>query len=320
MNVAFRVDASIEIGTGHVMRCLTLAQVLRERGARCRFICRSRRGDLVDVIQGRGFEIEVLRDDTGQIASTEEEAKPAHASWLGVDWMTDAGQTRAALAEARLDWFVVDHYALDARWERTLRPNCNRLMVIDDLADRPHVCDLLLDQSFGHGTADYGGLVPQSCVVLLGPRYALLSDEFAKLRDYSLQRRAEPADKSSSDCHGWRRPQQRDWPRAPDALRESQLATDIVVKVVMGPSAPWLNEVRAASAHMPCRTDVLRGVQDMAQLMADSDIAIGAAGGTSWERCCLGLPTILLVLARNQDRVAKALSASGAAICAGAFH
>ena len=230
--------------------------------------------------------------------------------------MTDAGQTRAVLAEVRLNWLVVDHYALDARWERTLRSNCDRLMVIDDLADRPHVCDLLLDQSFGHGTADYGGLVPQSCVVLLGPRYALLSDEFAKLRDYSLQRRAEPEIKAlliamggvdRSNATG----------RVLDALRESQLATDIVVKVVMGPSAPWLNEVRAASAHMPCRTDVLRGVQDMAQLMADSDIAIGAAGGTSWERCCLGLPTILLVLARNQDRVARALSASGAAICAG---
>jgi UDP-2,4-diacetamido-2,4,6-trideoxy-beta-L-altropyranose hydrolase len=267
------------------------------------------------MIRERGFAIDVLSDDAHQ-ASPIEELKPAHALWLGVDWLTDARQTRAALTEVRLNWLVVDHYALDARWERALRSNCDRLMVIDDLADRPHDCDLLIDQSFGHSTAQYVGLLPQSCVVLVGPRYALLGHEFAASRDYSLQRRAEPQLKTlliamggvdRSNASG----------RVLQALRGRQLPADIVLRVVMGPRAPWLHEVHTASAQMPCRADVLLGVRDMAQLMAESDLAIGAAGGTSWERCCLGLPTILLILARNQEGVAKALSARGAAICVG---
>ena len=316
MNVAFRVDASIEIGTGHVMRCLSLAQALRERGARCRFICRARPGDLVDIIRDRGFAIDVLSDVADQASTTQEEFKPAHASWLGVDWMSDARQTRAVLADVRLNWLVVDHYALDARWERAVRLNCDRLMVIDDLADRPHDCDLLLDQSFGHSAADYVRLLPRPCVVLVGPRYALLRHEFAATRDYSLQRRAKSRIKTILITMGG---VDRDnaTGRVLRALEERRLPTDIVVKVVIGPSAPWLHEVRAASAQTRWRTDVLFRVPDMAQVMADSDLAIGAAGGTSWERCCLGLPTVLLVLARNQEGVAKALSASGAAIYAG---
>jgi len=97
------------------------------------------------------------------------------------------------------------------------------------------------------------------------------------------------------------------------ALRACPLPADCRITVVMGATAPWLDEIRKQAQDMPWPTRVLVGVSDMAQLMADSDLAIGAAGATSWERCCLGLPTIMLVLAANQRKVAQGLERSGAA-------
>ncbi len=116
--------------------------------------------------------------------------EPVHAKWLGCDWQMDAQQTSAELASWQPDWLVMDHYALDQRWEVALKPCYQKLMVIDDLADRTHSCDLLLDQNLGRLPEDYAGLLPPNCQLLIGPQYALLRPEFVRLRDYSLQRRA----------------------------------------------------------------------------------------------------------------------------------
>jgi UDP-2,4-diacetamido-2,4,6-trideoxy-beta-L-altropyranose hydrolase len=318
MRVAFRVDSSLDIGAGHVMRCLTLAETLRNDGVVCRFLSRRRPGHLIETIRGRGFPVEVLSDLTAaQEATFPVELQPAHAAWLGTDWASDARQSRAVLADSAVDWLIVDHYALDARWERGLRGSCRRLMIIDDLADREHDCDLLLDQNLGRTAADYAGLAPETCEILAGPRYALLRPEFAALRPYSLARRAAVSRAKSilvsmggvdlSNATG----------RVLDALEKRDLPQDIVIHVVMGPTAPWLDEVRAHSARSRRATHVHIDVRNMAQLMADADLAIGAAGTTSWERCCLGLPTIVLALAENQKPVAEAVAARGAAIFVG---
>lgn len=311
MRIAFRTDASLQIGTGHVMRCLTLADALRERGAECLFICRPHPGNLLTQIAERGHQavaLPALTADT-KAALTD----PPHAAWLGTDWMNDADDTRQALGNERVDWLVVDHYALDRRWEHALRPNCQRLMVIDDLADRPHDCDLLLDQNLGRAAEDYNSLLPGNATMLIGPRYALLRPEFAQLRAESLARRANPqlrhllitmggVDKDNATG------------RVLDALQACPLPRDLRITVVMGPHAPWLQQVQTQAAQMPRPTQVLVGVNDMARLMADSDLAIGAAGSTAWERCCLGLPTVQLVLAENQNEAASALSSLAAVV------
>lgn len=172
----FRTDASYEIGTGHVMRCLTLARALRERGAECRFVCRAHPGYLLGRIREQGFEAFALPCASGECAQPGQAAESAlaHAEWLGTDWRTDAEFTRAALGETIADWLVVDHYALDARWKTALRPHCRKLLVIDDLADREHHCDLLLDQNL---VADiehrYDSKLPEHCGrIILGPQYA----------------------------------------------------------------------------------------------------------------------------------------------------
>lgn len=308
MKVVFRTDASFDIGTGHVMRCLTLAEALRQRGASCRFVCRDHPGNLIDLIRQRGFNVHALPFDIHW--SVPENSTPTHASWLGADWQTDAELTKVGAGETAVDWLIVDHYALDARWERALAPHYRKLMVIDDLADRPHACDLLLDQTFGREAADYCPLVPADCHLLCGSQYALLRSEFAALRPYSLQRRDRPVlrellitmggvDKDNATG------------QVLQALRTCSLPVDCWITVVMGPTAPWLDDVKRLAQDMPWPTRVLVGVSDMAQLMADNDLAIGAAGATSWERCCLGLPTIMLVLAENQRKVAQGLEQSG---------
>lgn len=315
MHIAFRADASLEIGTGHVMRCLTLADALREHGARCYFVCRPHQGHLLGLIAQRGHQAVALPE-------LQEGAQPnlngtAHAYWLGTDWTTDAQDTQQALSAHTngqpIDWLVVDHYALDARWEETLRSQAKRIMVIDDLADRSHACDLLLDQTFGRLVADYQSLVSDGCRLLCGSTYALLRPEFAALREYSLKRREKPVlkellinmggiDKDNVTGAVLR------------ALQCCLLPEDCRLTVVMGQTAPWLKNVQDLAFSMQRPTRVLVGVDNMAQLMADSDLAIGAAGATSWERCCLGLPSIMLVVADNQVEVAKGLEEAGAAL------
>lgn len=309
-SIVFRTDAALDIGTGHVMRCLTLAETLREHGAVCRFVCRAHPGNLIEMIQRRGFEVHALPFDNYWIVP--ENPSPVHASWLGADWQADAEQTKVGAGETAVDWLIVDHYALDARWESTLRTHCGKIMVIDDLADRDHDCDLLLDQNLGRNVDDYAALVPAGCTLLVGAQYALLRPEFSAQREYSLARRSTPQLKhllitmggvDKDDVTG----------KVLDALRTCSLPPDCRISVVMGPHAPWLAQVRGRAANMPWPTEVLVNVSDMARLMADSDLAIGAAGSTSWERCCLGLPSLMLLLAENQRGGAQALQAAGAA-------
>jgi UDP-2,4-diacetamido-2,4,6-trideoxy-beta-L-altropyranose hydrolase len=322
MKIAFRTDASLEIGSGHVMRCLTLADALRAQGAQCCFISRAHPGNLIDAIALRGYEVKTLPATVQQAQAAINFDKQlndgqnvalAHAAWLGCNWKTDAAQSAKALAELQPDWLVVDHYAIDQQWETALTPRYKKLMVIDDLADRSHQCDLLLDQNLGRQPQDYRELVPVECQVLTGPQYALLRPEFAALRQYSLQRRQTSRLKNILITMGGV-----DQPNATgqtlQALQTCALLPDCRITVVMGMAAPWLKNVQELATRMPWPTEVLVNISNMAQRMADSDLAIGAAGSTSWERCCLGVPTLMVVLAENQQEIAFALESVGAAI------
>lgn len=314
MKIVFRVDASIQIGTGHVMRCLTLADALKDSGAECHFICREHNGHLLSFIRDKGYVVHPLAHAENDEAALRVVGKTslAHAAWLGVSQEEDAKQCKTILASLQPDWLIIDHYAIDASWELMLSDNYRQLMVIDDLADRNHLCDLLLDQTFGRNTQDYQPLVPDSCILLCGSEYALLRPEFAALRPFSLQRRENPklehllitmggVDKDNATG------------QVLDALRSCVLPESCKITVVMGSTAPWLRNVQQQAVELPWPAVVKVNVHDMALLMADSDLAIGAAGATSWERCCLGLPTILLVLADNQHEIAINLKQINAA-------
>lgn len=312
MKVIFRTDASLDIGTGHVMRCLALAQALRAEGVDCHFICRSLPGNLITRIADFGFSAMALPCDPWLDEPAQDASLPAHAAWLGGDWHADADGTAAILQKLRPDWLVIDHYALDRAWERKLRPFCGHLMVVDDLVDRPHDCDLLLDQTLGRLATDYATLVPQGCLLLAGTRYALLRAEFSALRERSLRRRAAGGLRKILVSMGGV-DQLNATGQVLQALHQCTLPRDCSLTVLMGGQAPWLDEIRSQAAAMPWPCDLRVDASNVAELLANCDLAIGAAGGSAWERCTLGVPSLLVVTARNQRDVARSLERTGAA-------
>lgn len=307
MKVAFRADASLEIGTGHVMRCLTLARALRERGHACLFISREHPGNLLKLISEDGFAVHALP------AGSELDSELAHARWLGASQAEDALTCKVLLASWCPDWLVVDHYALDHLWEVSVRPAGCRVLVIDDLADRQHSCDVLLDQNLGRSDRDYQDLLPLGCAVLTGPHYALLRPEFAELRhDSMIRRRNSRLENILISLGGV--DQSNHTGLLLEALKNLELPVRTRFTVVLGRTSPNLQAVLETINGSPWPVEVLCGVDNMAQRMTDADLAIGAAGGSSWERCCLGLPTLLVILAPNQKDGGLALAERGAAL------
>ncbi|MEK9943238.1 MAG: UDP-2,4-diacetamido-2,4,6-trideoxy-beta-L-altropyranose hydrolase, partial [Gammaproteobacteria bacterium] len=190
MQILFRTDASSTIGKGHVMRCLSLAIELRENGGTCKFICRAHDGNLINRITEEGFEVATLPLHSYNPRSPNHDSgNHIHLSCLGTDWETDANETILALGNKPVDWLIVDHYALDFRWESMLRKVARRIMVVDDLADRDHDCDLLLDQNLiADMEVRYDTRVPSQCACLLGPEFALLHPEYSELRGRTAPR------------------------------------------------------------------------------------------------------------------------------------
>ncbi|MCZ7559462.1 MAG: UDP-2,4-diacetamido-2,4,6-trideoxy-beta-L-altropyranose hydrolase [Burkholderiaceae bacterium] len=323
MKVALRTDASERIGTGHLMRCLTLADALRSGGARTRFVCRPLPAGLAELVTGRGHELAALPPGDGAAgggavgggaaigAAGEPEAgsvsDPPHAARLGASQADDAQATLAALAgEAAWDWLVVDHYALDARWESRLRGCARRILAIDDLADRRHDCDALLDQNLhADMQARYARRVPAHCVQLLGPRYALLRPEFGEARA-RLRERGEAVGRvlvffGGIDAANLTA-------SALDAL--DALGLDADVDVVIGAAHPRRAALEARSTARP-RTALHVQATDMAALIAAADVGIGAAGVATWERCALGLPSLAFAVAANQQELLRDAAREG---------
>ena len=301
MKIAFRTDASNKIGTGHFMRCLTLADELKKQGAQIRFINRNLPPNLSEMLSEKAMEYMPLSTD----ATQERIDELTHSNWLGTSQAQDAQATIQALADQSWDWIVVDHYALDERWEKAVRANCKKLMVIDDLADRRHDCDVLLDQNFYVDMQTrYVSKVPAHCQLLLGPGFALLREEFRTLREKVKVRTGNvkkilvffggvDADNFTS--------------LAMQALAELNIT--LQVDVVIGSQHPNREQIQQACIYhgFICHEQTTR----MAELMAEADLAIGAGGTATWERCCLGLPTICFCLAENQHKLISDGAAAG---------
>jgi len=300
--IAFRVDASVRIGTGHVARCLTLADGLRERGAECLFVHRRYDGHLHDRIEKRGYSVEALPPPDRDTSSA---ADDDYSAWLGVAPQRDAAETLDALGKAAIDWLVVDHYGLDVSWHGALRERVDRIAVIDDLANRPHDCDLLLDQNyFNSPESRYEGLVPSDARTLLGPRFALLDPEYAVARRFVRPRRG-PLSRvlvyyGGSDLTG-------ETIRALRVLGRPELGK-IAADVVIGPNTPRREEIRNL-AHARPRTSVHGPRDTLLDLAVQADLALGGGGTATWERCALGLPAVVTAVAPNQVPFNEALAA-----------
>ncbi len=307
MKIVIRCDASVAIGTGHVVRCLTLARALAERRHQVSFVMRDLPGNMCDRVAAAGFAVHRLPAPNAPYDPGP--GTPVHAVWAAVPAREDAEQTVAALHGETQDWIILDHYAFDAEWEFRVREACVRLMVVDDLADRPHLCELLTDQNLGRHRADYNGLLPDACRRLIGPQFALLRPEFASQRAAVLADRPRRGLNRVIIAMGGI-----DAPNATVTVLAT-LPQGLEITVVMGSAAPHLDAVRALAAQKGAR--VLVDTPDMADLMGWADVAIGGVGGSAWERSALGLPTLMVVLADNQAPAAAALAATGAAVLIG---
>lgn len=287
------------------MRCLALADCIKNQGGRAHFVCSETTADTERRIERGGHSLSRI--------VIQHSAALADAAWdRAIDdhpaQRSDAAHSLAVAADPRADWVVMDHYALDRTWSSAIRPSA-RVLVIDDLANRPHDCDILLDQTFGRSTDSYSDLVPQGTDILVGSAFALMRPEFSVARKASLARKARIA------------PPERILISLgmtdPDGLSASMLdhvlaADDTInIDVVAGSMSPGLSRLHAV-AQRNARVRIHIDVTDMAELMQCADLAIGAAGSTSWERCCLGLPSLTLVLAENQRLIGSHLESAGA--------
>lgn len=306
MNIVFRTDASQIIGTGHIIRCMTLAKVLRSKGANVSFICREHEGHLCDRLDSDGFVTHRLPLSSKEINDAN---SVFHSSWLGASREEDASSTCQLILSSgiRPDWLIVDHYSLDIFWESIVRPYVKKIFVIDDIADRKHDCDLLLDQNLVLNLENrYSDKVTNECKLLLGPEYALLQPIYAELNRSSRQKdgkiRRILLTFGGADN---------------DNLTGLVLLTfielnrmDIKMDVVIPEKFPFRPDIEKIAA-LNRNIVVHYSLPTLAHLMVEADLAIGAAGTTSWERLCLGLYTLVITLADNQINIAKGLQTRG---------
>ena len=284
--VLFRADAHPQLGTGHVTRCLTLAQSLERHGAVCHFLTAPESCLCAPRLARSGV--------------------PVHTA-LSAD-LVDGGYTAAMGHQLGASLLIIDHYGLGPEYEMAARPGFRHMAVIDDLP-RPHVCDVLLDQTAGRTPDDWSSLLPPGAHMLMGSTYALLRPEFAEARAEALIRHSTPhlshvlVSLGGTDPDGGTL-------AVLDGIDRSGLGC--TVDVVMGAGAVHLDAVRHA-AHADSNITLHVDVEHMAPLMVQADIAIGGGGGTTWERCCLGLPTLLVGNIANQRDIMAMLIAHGAA-------
>lgn len=297
MNIIIRTDASVNIGTGHVMRCLTLADELKQRNANIRFICREETGNLIELIEKKGFKVYRL---------------PAN-----IEVEEDKVLTGRILKKQSTppDWLIVDHYEINSSWESSLREFVKKIMVIDDLADRKHDCDLLLNQNYSTDEKRYLGLTPDDCIQLLGTEYALLRPQFFMAREKLRERNGDVKRilvfMGGSDPTG-------QTSRVLGAIKKLN-RPDIVTDVVIGSSNSRRSEIENLISNMP-NTTYHFNVENMAELMSYADLAIGAGGTASWERCCVGLPSVVIAIADNQTGISQSLSKKGCCIDLGWYE
>lgn len=299
MFVLFRADSSSQLGAGHIMRCLTLANELRSRGAKVQFVCRDLIGNMAKIIEASGIPVTLIPgSESGNLA---------------FDWSSDAKNTINAIGRENIDWCVVDHYEIDEKWQKEIAGYAKKIFVIDDIPDRFFSCDILLDQTYGRKISDYKDHVPGDCNLLIGSVFALLRPEFRELRSAAKKKRHSNDVKNILITMG-----------GTDVSNYTSIALEVLnklnwqekpsVDIVLNSAAPGIKEVEKQILDTAMEVNLHLDADNMAEMMLNADLAIGAGGSTSWERCCLGLPSIVVITAENQRDIVLNLEKAGAVL------
>jgi UDP-2,4-diacetamido-2,4,6-trideoxy-beta-L-altropyranose hydrolase len=280
----FRVDASVRIGTGHVMRCLTLAKELEKRSANCVFVCQSYQGDCVELIKKNGFKVLEIKGEYDEFEIN-----------------NDAKNTLEIIADQKFDWIIIDHYKIDLKWESKIRAVVKKIMVIDDLANRKHDCDVLLDQNIRINAKErYAELIPNQCMSFFGPSNVILRPEFdnIKIENRTGEIKHILVYFGGNDIHN----------QAFKSIKALQQYPEISADIIIGSNHPFQDLIMKEST---TNLKVSKSI-DMSEAMIRADLAFGVCGIAAWERCAMGLPTLTCINAENQREDSENLYQLGA--------
>ncbi|MFI8553664.1 UDP-2,4-diacetamido-2,4,6-trideoxy-beta-L-altropyranose hydrolase [Psychrobacter sp. NPDC077938] len=291
MKIGFRVDIAKHIGTGHLQRCLTLARELKKISISSIFFVREYDKELLSLIVISGFTYYII----GYAAS--EDISEDHLNWLGVSQEQDAQEFINAVTKQHIDMIVIDHYSIDSTWENIVKNAISLpIAVIDDLANRKHTCDLLIDQNYWPNlNSRYDDLVSGHCSRLLGPKYSLLRDEFVSLRESKAQK---PSDELKTilvnfggvgNMEVWKI-------FLPALVKYNKFKFHVITGKLSLEDLAYCKNMVKQSRHIFLEEQT----DQMSSLMKVSDFALGACGSTVWERFCLGLNSALIDVADNQ--------------------
>lgn len=305
MTIFIRVDSGTAIGTGHVIRCLTLAARLREKDENIIFLCKPHAGNIINFIETSGFKVIILSEP-------EFEGGIVESSWIGTSLEMDAAECRKIMEQIteKASLLVIDHYSIDKTWQTILRPVCDKIFMIDDLANRKHDCDILLDQNFYLNKDErYQNLVPDHCKVFAGPAFALLRPDFfeaTKNYKFSADVKNLLVFFGGVDAAGM-------------TLKMAEILKDyphIHSRFIVGAANKDKDKIKALAEQEPYYT-IYHHISDMSTKMSECDAAIGAGGTTLWERACIGLPSLIVSIANNQTKICEDMATAGHILYAG---
>ncbi len=309
MKILFRADGAPEMGTGHLSRCMALAHALRNRGHQILFLVMDHPGNFSQILKDQGFDFELIP----QFKNYKKPVTGIENTWLGNELQDEISFSSQVIKKFNPAYVVVDHYDIDYRWQKAVKAPGIKIFVIDDLANRQHDCEFLLDQTLGRIRKDYENLIPKNSQTLLGTEFALLREEFSD----------RPDGRSFEDVKNIFVSMGGSDPRGItlQILKGLEKVTKpLEIDVILKQDSRGFQEVKEIEAKSHHKIRVIKDAKRMSELMKHADIAFGAGGSSAWERCSMALPTLTILVADNQKKVISELSSYGAIINLGPYE
>lgn len=315
--IYIRADSSLQMGSGHIERCITLSKELKKKGINVIFICRSHNGSMERRIKSEGFGVKILPNFKNTSKKLDKNIKGNHQSWLGRDWKIDAHDTSKIILKKKPKLLILDHYGINIKWENLVKSLTGvKIMVIDGLANRCHNCEILLDYTYSlKGKRRWNNLINSDCKLLFGTKYTLLRSEFVLAKKNLMKRNGVIKRILISFGGSDKINLTGEVLDALDSLNRDDIFTDIVI-AKNNPNISKIKKKLKQKANFQLHIQT----RNIAKLMNKADISIGAGGTMIWERCYLGLPSLIISIANNQKKQSAAVHSYGAAIDLGIYQ
>ena len=286
LNIIFRVDSSNIIGTGHICRCLNLANSIEN--ANIEFICKNFNNNSSNILKNK-YKVHLIKSQNNINLNIN--------TWLGESQFEDAKKTIEIIKNKNIDWLFIDHYNINKEWEDYLKPHVKKIFVIDDYTNRHHNCDILLNQQIEN---DKINIIPNTCKLLLGRKYILIKEKYLKI---SQEKQYPTKLKRINIFMGGGDPSNETLKIIKICYNlNNKLNNPFIFDIVVG-SSNKNKEIIKKYCKNKKEFNFYYNIDFMEKLLLNTDLAIGACGGTSYERCIMKVPTLVICIAENQKTV-----------------